>query len=201
MALLAGVITDGVVRLRPIVRSDGPAMLRYIAGDDEIARWTRIPSPYTKAQCDSFLDLVDGYNDATTDLVTAVCVGDDDELVGSVGLHRIGVAVDPTSSFLSEELGYWLAAKHRGSGIMTRCARLLTHYSLANLALPKVHLQTVAGNVASQGVALAVGYRYLGLVRGTELSDDTHDSERYEMTRDDFIAANGAMRPLDVTPI
>ena len=201
MALLAGVVTDGVVRLRPIKRSDGPAMLRYIAGDEEIARWTRIPSPYTQAQCDSFLDLVDQYNDGTTDLVTAICVGDDDEMVGSVGLHRIGVAVDPRSSFLSEEVGYWLAAKERGHGIMTRCARLLTHYALANLAMPKVRLQTIAGNVASQRVALAVGYRYVGLVHGTELSDDTHDSERYEMTRDDFIAANGAMRPLEVTQV
>ena len=81
---------------------------------------------------------------------------------------------------------------------MTRCVRLLSQYALVNLAMPKLNLQTKAGNRSSQHVARNVGYRYLGLVSARQLADDIHDSERFELTAKDFIAANGELGPVVV---
>ena len=201
VVLLQGALADGVIRLRPIVRSDGPALLHHISSDPEISRWTRIPFPYSQTHCDEFLDLVEGYNAGTTDIVAAVCTDDNDALIGSCGVHRIGVEVSNASSFLASEVGYWLAAEHRGNGVMTRAVRMLSQFALANCAIPLLRLQTKTGNRASQDVARSVGYRYLGVVSAKELVDDIHDSERYEMNVADYEATHGALVPADVLPL
>ena len=199
--LLDGEIGDGVVRLRPVVRSDGPEILSIISEDPEISRWTRIPWPYTQQHCDEFVDLVEAYHSTSTDLVCAICVAGNDTLVGVCGVHRIGSTVSTSTSFLADEIGYWLAASRRERGLMTGAVRVLTQYALSNLGIPVLNLQTKPGNRGSQGVARNAGYRYVGLVGATSLVDDVHDSERYVTTPADYERAFGALVPVVVAPI
>ena len=59
------------------------------------------------------------------------------ELAGSVGFHGIDHAN------LSTSIGYWLAEKHQGKGIMTRACEALVDYALVDYALVELKLNRV----------------------------------------------------------
>ena len=44
-------VSDGVVVLRDIVDTDSEAIFEPLTTDADIAKWTRIPWPYTAATC------------------------------------------------------------------------------------------------------------------------------------------------------
>jgi RimJ/RimL family protein N-acetyltransferase len=75
--------------------------------------------------------------------------------LGSVGLE---VHVHPSPH---GEIGYWVAAPARGTGVATRAVRLLADWALARLELSAIEVHVSPANLASQSVARKAGFRLL----------------------------------------
>jgi RimJ/RimL family protein N-acetyltransferase len=147
-------LSDGVITLRAKGRRDVDALVA-ICQDPEIARWTRVPSPYTRADAEGWIAAaeLDRQVDRAIDWLA---VDEHGEVVASVAVQDIrrdeGVG----------EIGYWVAAPARGRGIATRAVRLASDWALNELGLQTLELMAHEDNVASQGVARAAGFTETG---------------------------------------
>jgi RimJ/RimL family protein N-acetyltransferase len=186
-------IEDSVVALRDVVPSDGETIFGYLTTDPDIAKWTRIPWPYTRGHLSDFMTVVGRTQTGRSDIVLAITEPGNDELLGCIGLHRIGGKTVPRSALLPDEIGYWIGREARNRGLVTRAVRLLSAYALAELGVTTINLQTKVGNLASQTVARKAGYRFVRSVPASEVDDDLSDHDRYVLTRADYERANGRL--------
>ncbi len=186
IALPGGGLRDGELTVRPVGGGDAECLREAISSDESISRWTRIPWPYTLQHAEEFVVTADrGWRTGTD----AACVMSDARtarILGAIGLHRIGAAPVARSSFLPDEVGYWVAAGERGRGLATRALSMLTRWAILELGRPFLNLQTKAGNDASQRVALRVGYRFVGRVCAAEVDDDPSDHDRFVISAADL---------------
>ncbi len=133
----------------------------------EIAAWTTVPSPYTRADAATFIE--DIVPEAwRTGRGHTWAIRRPDAPDGPV-LGMVGITLDssPTSD-TSAEIGYWLAPEARGEGLMTEAARLVVDWALdpEGLGLSRVVWTAFTGNWASRRVAWRLGFRLEGTVRG-----------------------------------
>jgi RimJ/RimL family protein N-acetyltransferase len=77
------------------------------------------------------------------------------------------------------DLGYWVAAAHRGRGYATRAGGLLLAWAAANLDDDRVLLVVEPDNEASLGVAARLGFRR---VEGREVIEDDRRLDVYART-------------------
>ncbi len=182
-----GGLAGGSVLLRPAVKADASELHEVIHGDDSIAPWTRIPWPYTREHAAAFVGLSERGWRSGTDAACVIVDPDSLRIVGGVGLHRIGAAPAARSSYLPDEVGYWLATGARGRGLATRALGLLSRWAIRELGRPQLNLQTRAGNEASCRVAARAGYRFVRRVSATEVDDDPHDHDRFVLTPADLV--------------
>lgn len=127
--------------------------------DPEIAKWTTVPSPYSRADGEEFVRRVDQWWADRAETVWAMRVGDD--LVGMIGLHDI------TSHHSGDhaEIGFWVTAEGRGHGYVVEAAQAVIDWGFRQLGLVRISWRAVAGNVPSARAARALGFRYEGLQR------------------------------------
>ncbi len=158
MAFEAPAVRDEVVRLRlPALHDVDEITLE--CQDPEIPRYTRISSPYHRADAVQFVeDSARAWADRTS-AAFVIADADDDSVLGSVGLMRI----DPDRQVA--EIGYWVAAAARRRGIATRVVRLVSRWAVVDLGIARVELMTRPENVASQGVAARAGFTREGTLR------------------------------------
>src|SRR5204862_6822759 len=98
-------------------------------------------------------------------LSVAIADADSDAFLGTVALLRFDWPD------LRAEIGYWLAAHARGSGVVTRAVELLARWALHDLGLARLALTTDAENAASQAVARRAGFTREGVLRSFEDRD------------------------------
>jgi hypothetical protein len=142
---------DGEVELLPI---DGrvPALLVAASHDTEITRWTQVPGG---------MSLMDA------GLVTAGWAGSLSTVRLQVCVPRLspaGMVTVWVNSGGEAEVGYWLLQAARGRGIARRAVGLLCGWAFASCGIELIQLTTLPGNVASERVALACGFRTVGSV-------------------------------------
>ncbi len=80
---------------------------------------------------------------------------DDDDVVGSCGLHR-------RRGPHALELGYWVDKDHLGQGIGTEMARLLTTAAFGVPGVTATEIHHDKANVASGRIAQRLGYSFIG---------------------------------------
>ncbi len=83
----------------------------------------------------------------------------DTSFVGMVGLHGVDWANRRTS------IGYWLAERVRGRGVMTASARTLVDFAIDDLELNRVEIRCGVDNVSSRAIAERLGFRLEGTAR------------------------------------
>ena len=174
-------LTDGVVSLRPFRADDAPTVFAACQ-DPDIQRWIPlIPVPYTEADARRFILMTlqawhdgSGYEFAIADAAT-------DRYIGSIGLH---VGPNPRR----HAIGYLVAPEARRRGVALRAVRLVVKWGFEHLAIERLALWTLPGNVASQAVAEKAGFRREGLIRNWEADRDEHpvDAVMYSMTPEDL---------------
>jgi ribosomal-protein-alanine N-acetyltransferase len=174
-------LTDGVVSLRPLRADDAPAVFAACQ-DPDIQRWIPlIPVPYTEADARRFILMTlqawhdgSGYEFAIADAAT-------DGYIGSIGLH---LGPNPRR----HAIGYLVAPEARRRGVAFRAVRLVVKWGFEHLAIERLALWTLPGNVASQAVAEKAGFRREGLIRNWEADRDEHpvDAVMYSMTPEDL---------------
>jgi RimJ/RimL family protein N-acetyltransferase len=151
-------LSDGVVLLRPFVRRDVPAITRNCS-DPEVPRWTRIPSPYTEAHADLFIDRMEMEAARGSAVAFAVCAAGEGEALGALTVLRIDW------EYRRGDLGYYLGAPGRGRGLMSRAVRVVCPWVFAKLGLQRLQLHTEVDNGPSQRVAEAAGFVREGVLR------------------------------------
>jgi RimJ/RimL family protein N-acetyltransferase len=148
-------LTDGVVVLRDWEERDVEPAARACA-DPEIPRWTRVPEDNTPELIRAFLA------SPVAEVRLIVADARTDELLGSIGLLR-EVPEDRRA-----ELGYWIAAEHRGRGIAVRAVNLLADWAFAEHGLARLELHVDPANTASIRVAEKTGFAFEGVLRSYE---------------------------------
>ncbi|MFF3178265.1 GNAT family N-acetyltransferase [Rhodococcus pyridinivorans] len=151
-------LTDGAVVLSPPGPADVDAITEACR-DPLIARWTTVPSPYTRADALHFVEDVVPAKWANGFPDWAVRSSADGMFCGMVGFVPRESA-DP-------EIGYWIAPTARGRGTATAAVRLACGFAFAQdgMNVPRVAWRTFVGNDASALVARRVGFRYEGIAR------------------------------------
>src|SRR5437763_15763633 len=107
-------MVDGPTAIRPWRDSDVSGIVSACQ-DPEIARWTRVPTPYGEMDARAFL--LQRYDAAHAGLLAPfaiVAAEDYSRLLGSISLMRL------EWRHARGEVGYWLAPEARGQGHATR---------------------------------------------------------------------------------
>ncbi len=153
-------LTDGVVWLsRPT--TDDVDTIVDCCREPSVGEWTTVPVPYERAHAEKFLtdSVAPGW---AAGLPTWGVRGSaESKLVGMIGLMRRDN--DPSAA----EIGFWLAARARGTGLMTRAVHLVCDFGFApaHLGLIRIEWRAFVGNHASAAVARRTGFHYEGLMR------------------------------------
>ncbi len=63
------------------------------------------------------------------------------------------------------EIGYWLAEKHWGKGIMTGAVRIICRFGFEKLGLRRIYAAVFPGNRASARVLEKAGFVFEGRLR------------------------------------
>jgi RimJ/RimL family protein N-acetyltransferase len=150
-------LADEVVRLRRWRPADAPRV-HEACQDPEIGRWIPlIPVPYSDADAEGFLAGAAQRWDDGLEAGLAIVDPVTDDLLGALGLHAVEAG--------RWEIGYWVAPWARRRGVATHAVRLASAWALRTYGLVRLALLTLEGNVASQGVAIASGFRREGTLR------------------------------------
>ncbi|UYP19681.1 GNAT family N-acetyltransferase [Rhodococcus sp. Z13] len=150
------ILTDGTVVLSPPRAADVDAITEACR-DPEIARWTTVPDPYTRADAVHFVGTVvpDKWAKGFPDW--AVRTEPDGRVCGMVGfVPREGDDL---------EIGYWIASTARGRGLATAAVRLACGFAFAadGMGVRRIGWRAFVGNHASAAVARRVGFRFEGI--------------------------------------
>jgi len=107
------------------------------------------------------------------------------ELVGSLGLHQI----DWYNNMAS--VGYYLARKAEGNGIITRSVRALLNYAFYQLGLNRIEIRCGVKNTKSRAIPERLGFVMEGKIRDGELlNGHFHDLIVYGMLQRDWYTFN-----------
>jgi ribosomal-protein-serine acetyltransferase len=108
------------------------------------------------------------------------------EFAGTVGTHKI--------DWLSRkvEIGYWLASKFQGRGIITAACRALTHHAFSEWKLNRVEILCAVGNEKSCAIAKRLGFQFEGVLREGQLLNGKYvDINVYAMRASEWRALDG----------
>ena len=151
-------LTDGSIRLRLRADSDNEAMIAALQ-DPEIPRWTRVPDGYDERAAAEWASESRRQRDAGEGLHLVIAEAENDEFLGSVGVHNINRAEGRC------DIGYYLAREARGRGVMTSAVQMLSRWVFENLPVERIEITVEPANAASRAVAERAGYTFEGILR------------------------------------
>lgn len=132
--------------LRPPTDSDAD-WITQACGDPDIARWTRVPTPYALEDARVFVASGGG-----SLAVWAVVDASSGEGVGMVAVHDIDADLGDAA------LGYWVAPWARRRGVATWATLAAAGEAAARWGVRQVSLDIADANPASRGVARRAGF-------------------------------------------
>lgn len=145
---LTFVIMDFI--LRPWTADDLGSLVQN-ANDPDIARFLTdgFPHPYTEANGKAFIEFAMKGN--PTHIFALEVQG---EAAGGIGIH-------PQQDIMRKnaELGYWLARKHWGQGIISRAIPKMVDYGFRTFDITRIYARPFGNNPASQRVLEKCGFR------------------------------------------
>lgn len=166
--------------LRPPKLSDAPILEKYI-NDRLVSRYLRsVGYPYPKGGMIKWIKRVQrriknkkGYN---------FIIVFDEKPIGSVGLGEI----DWQNK--NAKLGYWLARKFWGQGIMTEAVKLILDFGFRKLKLHRIEADAFKENKKSQRVLEKSGFKIEGISRESIFKFGRyHNGLRYGILVSDYI--------------
>ncbi|MDR3625552.1 MAG: GNAT family protein [Ignavibacteriaceae bacterium] len=85
------------------------------------------------------------------------------------------------------EIGYWLAEKFQGKGIMTECCRSCINYAFANLGFNRVVIKCAIANERSKAIPERLHFTFEGIEReGQNLNGEYTDLMVFSMLKKDW---------------
>ncbi|HTA70835.1 MAG TPA: GNAT family protein [Bryobacteraceae bacterium] len=86
-----------------------------------------------------------------------------DEFIGGIGTHRIDWL------YRRVEIGYWIAQKYQGRGIVTDACRAVIDHAFDEWKLNRVEIHCATGNAKSCAIPKRLGFQLEGLLREAQL--------------------------------
>ncbi len=84
------------------------------------------------------------------------------------------------------ELGYWLAEKMQGKGIITHCTAALVRYAFKKLSMNRIQIKVATGNSRSEAIPVRMGFKLEGIERhGEWLNGTYHDLKVFSLLKSD----------------
>jgi RimJ/RimL family protein N-acetyltransferase len=158
IVLPAEPLSDGATVLRPWRESD-VANLVALCRDEEITRWTRVPTVYGITAARAWIAESRALVSDGISAPFAIVAATDGELLGSISLVRF------TWEDARGEVGYLLGREARGQGHATRALRLICAWGFTELGLERIDLYAATGNAPSQRVAERAGFTREAVLR------------------------------------
>ena len=72
------------------------------------------------------------------------------------------------------ELGYWLAKKMQGKGIISVSVEKLIKYAFKSQKLNRIQIKVAEGNAKSESIPIRFGFQFEGIERAGELHGDSY---------------------------
>ncbi len=140
--------------------SDVKALVQWLNDPVIFANTLKIPSPYTEADGEYFLNLVE-------DLVNVHGVPVNWAIREKSGLliGGLGRFCETGAEGHRDEIGYWLAEPYRGQGWMTAIVKNYCQYLFKSTPLERISAQVFTQNPASARVLEKVGFQCEGRLR------------------------------------
>jgi len=105
-----------------------------------------------------------------------------EEFAGLIGFNDIDWINRKT------EIGYWLAEKMQGKGIVTLCSEKLIHYGFQKLKLNRIQIKVAIGNTKSASIPKRLGFILEGVERGGEFHHNKYlDLQVFSLLKSDRI--------------
>ncbi|WAZ20496.1 GNAT family N-acetyltransferase [Streptomyces cinnabarinus] len=167
--------------LRPLDEDDVPALTEMM-NDEQVAAWTHVPQPFTKAGAHSWItQYAPGERAAGRGLDLAVTEFLTQRLVGIVQLSKTNWHIRST------ELSYIVAPWARGEGYASEAALATAQWLFSDRKFERIELRTAADNTASQQVAQKIGCISEGVLRNACIAHVRTEDGTWTDVRTDFI--------------
>lgn len=157
-------LTGDGVRLRPFSMGD-LALVEEASADSFIPLLTTVPSAYTSAGGEAFINRQLGRRTNGEGWSLAIHDERTDRAAGQIGLWVRNLARGRA------EIGYWVAPSARGRGLAGRATSVLSDWALATLDISRLSLFIEPWNTGSIRAAEAAGYQQEGLLESWERVD------------------------------
>lgn len=122
-----------------------------------------LPYPYTEQDGRDFISAMLSADENET---FAYAITVDNIAIGSIGIFRQGNIHRRTA-----ELGYYIAEKYWGKGIMTEAVRQICEYVFSKSDIICIFAEPFAYNIASCRVLEKAGFQYEGTLRSNALKN------------------------------
>ena len=185
----ARIRVDDEIDLRILREEDAPELFALTDGNREyLRRWLPWVDA-TKAVEDTLRFIREAEEHLGRNDGFQAGIGYHEQLVGVAGYHYWNWANRKT------EIGYWLAERFQGMGIMTRACGALVAYAFDKLGLHRVEIRAAAGNVRSRAIPERLGFVQEGVLRQAEWTlGGPEDQVVYGLLRKDWEAARKEAR-------
>ncbi|MFJ9306219.1 GNAT family N-acetyltransferase [Streptomyces cyaneofuscatus] len=165
--------------LRPWEMSDLP-LIREAAQDPYIPLITTAPSRYSDRAAEEFVRRQWDRAATGAGYPFVIVRSRDRRPVGAIGLWLRDLPEGRAS------IGYWMVPYGRGQGVTRAALRTVTGWALRDLGIPRLQLFIEPWNTASARIAVDVGYRHEGLLRGwQQVGDERRDMAVYGLLNSD----------------
>lgn len=160
---------DGLV-LDQLIEADIPLIFEYCQ-DPLFEKFLTIPWPYHVTDAEFFVRFVAHSGWVRADELTWA-IRHEGEFLGVISLRAA-----------NSMIGYWMGAKHRGSGHMSRAVSAVIDWAFESGWSDIVRWEARIGNVGSFAVARKAGFQYTGITPAYTPSRDgsTPDCWRAEL--------------------
>ncbi len=154
-------LRHGLITLRPVRDSDIEKIYQACQ-DPLIPRFTTVPSPYTMAHAQFFVqEQVPARFASKSELLFVITEGYEGEEIfcGLISFHSVSLGNHAT------ELGYWIGVPARGRGIGTTAVTMITDYGFQTMGFKRIEALVDIDNEASRALLGSAGFELEGIMR------------------------------------
>lgn len=138
-----------------------------------------LPYPYTEQDGKDFISAMLSAEEYGT---FAFAITVDNIVIGSIGIFRQGNIHRQTA-----ELGYFIAEKYWGKGIMTEAVKQICEYVFANSDIIRIYAEPFAYNIGSCRVLEKAGFQYEGTLRSNAVKNGkVIDMKMYSLLKEEI---------------
>ena len=156
--------------LRPLRKGDELSLQKNINNKKIVRNLATVPYPYTIKMAKEWIAKNIKEAKKKKPLMINFVIDINGEVAGSIGFHKIEQH--------KAEIGYWLAEKHWGNGLMTKAVKQASKFGFEELKLKRIYAKVFPWNKGSMRVLGKNGFKFEGILRKNTLKNGELIDER-----------------------